>query len=69
VNGYIMVTWRLATSTSGEREANAGSLSPSRVVRQGCDFGVDLKVPEMMTDDPPRDGRLASKFLKFGGGM
>ena len=63
-----MVTWRLATSTSGEREANAGSLSPSRVVRQGCDFGVDLKVPEM-TDDPRPNARLASKFLKFGGGI
>jgi hypothetical protein len=30
---------------------------------------VDLKVPEMMTDDPPPNRRLASKFLKFGGGM
>jgi hypothetical protein len=29
---------------------------------------VDLKVAEM-TDDPPPNGRLASKFLKFGGGI
>ncbi len=37
-------------------------------MRQGCDFGVDLKVPEM-TDDPPATGGWRQSFWNLVAGF